>query len=116
MHRYHVKRERRHRRSDHPRGVDRCSGCRGQNLSLLDGPSFLAILEIQMHKYTRAYEPTIEPVTAGASASCVSQTCTTSRYATQTSDGGSTCLSDAHQHAAAQTIHKTAADQEEAPR
>jgi CRP-like cAMP-binding protein len=48
MHRYHVKRERRHRHSDHPRGVDRCSGCRVQNLSLPDGPSFLAILEIEL--------------------------------------------------------------------
>lgn len=31
-----------------------------KNLALVDGPSFLAILEIQLHKYTREYEPTIE--------------------------------------------------------
>lgn len=60
MDRFDLNHGRRGRHLSHRENVDRCSGCRMQNLSLLDGPSFLAILELQLHKHTREYEPTIE--------------------------------------------------------
>lgn len=58
--RFELNDARRGRHLNHREKVDRCSGCRVQNLSLLDGPSFLAILELQLHKKTRQYEPAIE--------------------------------------------------------
>lgn len=60
MDRFDLNDARRGRHLNHREKVDRCSGCRVQNLSLLDGPSFLPILELQLHKHTREYEPAIE--------------------------------------------------------